>query len=130
MGLLKSRKTTQIDRRASLSGIPFLNESVVIERIDGIPMALKRVIHRGNGFLERFRPPVMERRYELDEFGAFVVHRIDGKKSVLDLINAFEDRFKMSHRESELGVVAFIKMLMKRNLLAVGIAKEREGASS
>lgn len=122
MELLKSRKRTQVDRRESLAGIPYLNESAVIERSEGTPMALKLVIRRGNGFLDRFRPPAMERRYELDEFGAFVVQKIDGKKTVLDLINAFEDRFKMSHRESELGVVAFIKILMKRNLLAVGIA--------
>ncbi len=122
MGLLKSRKNTQVDRRESLAGIPYVNEFAVIERTEGQAMALKLVVHRGNGFLDRFRPPAMERRYELDEFGAFVIEEIDGKKTVLDLINAFEQRFKMSHRESELGVVAFIKMLMKRNLLAVGIA--------
>jgi hypothetical protein len=38
---------------------------------------------------------------------------------VLEIINRFEEQFRMSRRESELGVVAFIKMLMQRRVISV-----------
>lgn len=87
-------------------------------------LVLKRKILRGAGFLERFRPPVTEKSFELDEFGAFVVGQIDGKKTVLDIIGTFQERFKMSRRESELGVVAFMKILLKRTLVVI-VADEK-----
>ncbi len=86
-------------------------------------MALRVRIGRGAGFLERFRPAVTERTYELDRFGGFVVDEIDGKRNVLSIIDAFQERFRMSRRESELGVVAFLKILLKRNLIAI-VAKD------
>lgn len=86
-------------------------------------MALKVKIGRGAGFLERFRPAVTERTYELDRFGRFVVDEIDGKRNVLGIIDAFQEKFRMSRRESELGVVAFLKILLKRNLIAI-VAKD------
>lgn len=119
MALLKKREKTSVDRRQSLAGVPVLHDNVeILEGQDGV-VTLKLYIPRGRGFLDRFRPPVMERKYELDEFGAFVVQQVQKRKDVLTIIRAFERRFGMSHRESELGVVAFVKTLMKRNVLSV-----------
>lgn len=108
-----------IDRRRSLAAIPVLREGVTAEAMDGGGIRLKTRIVRGSGFFERFRPPVTEKSYELDRFGAFVVGRIDGKATVLQIVEAFQEHFKLSHRESELGVVAFMKTLLQRNLLAI-----------
>ena len=119
VALLKKREKTSVDRRQSLAGVPVLHDNVeILEGQDGV-VTLKLYIPRGRGFLDRFRPPVMERKYELDEFGAFVVQQVQKRKDVLTIIRAFERRFGMSHRESELGVVAFVKTLMKRNVLSV-----------
>ena len=121
MRLLKKRGKGQIDRRRSLGGIPVLHDNV--ETLPGSEgtITLRMEILRGTGLLARFRPPVSERRYELDEFGTFVVKQVQKRKSVLEIICAFEQKFRMSHRESELGVVAFVKSLMKRNVLSVAV---------
>ena len=119
MRLLRKREKGSIDRRRSLAGVPVFHERVQTLDAPNGTITIRVVIHRGYGFFERFRPPVSERKYELDEFGTFVVRQIKQRKSVLDIVNAFEQRFRMSRRESELGVVAFIKTLMKRNVLSV-----------
>ncbi len=108
-----------IDRRSSLSGIPMLEKNVIVEQKPGAGVVLKTKIRRGTGFFERFRPLVTEKSFELDEFGAFVVGQIDDRNSVLNLVDAFQERFRMSRRESELGVVAFLKILLKRNLIVI-----------
>ena len=119
MALLKKREKNTVDRRQSLAGVPVLHDNVeVVEGENGVA-TLKLKIRRGRNFLDRFRPAVMERKYELDEFGTFVVSQIQKRKDVLNIIRAFERRFGMSHRESELGVVAFVKTLMKRDVLSV-----------
>jgi len=121
MNLLKRRMRGSIDRRRSLAGTAHLHPNVKVLKSPDGKIALKMRIERGAGFLELFRPAATERKYELDEFGAFVVRQIQKRKKVLEIIQAFERQFRMSHRESELGVVAFIKMLMKRNILSVAI---------
>jgi len=60
----------------------------------------------------------------LDEFGAFMISQIDGRRTVTELVDLFEQRYPMSRRECELGVIAFIKMLMKRNVLGVQVPGE------
>lgn len=119
MGLLRKREKNSIDRRLSLAGIPFLHDGVEVVEAGAGLLVLKVKVNRGPGFLDRFRPPVTEKKYELDEFGSFVVRHLQRGVSVMDIIQAFEREFRMSHRESELGVVAFVKMLMQRNLLSV-----------
>jgi len=119
MFLIRKRAKGSIDRRRSLEGIPVFHRNVeALEGADG-KITLKVQLARGSSFLDRFRPPVSERKYELDEFGTFVVRQIQQRKNVLDIVREFEREFRMSHRESELGVVAFVKMLMKREALSV-----------
>jgi hypothetical protein len=108
-----------IDRRSSLSGIPMLDKNVVVEPKTGGGAMLRTKIRRGEGFFERFRPLVTKKGFELDDFGAFVVGQIDERRTVFDIVNAFQERFRMSRRESELGVVAFMKVLLKRNLVVI-----------
>lgn len=122
MRLLKQRKQERIDRRLALSGVPILNDGVNLDEMDGGGMRVSMTVKRGRGFFERFRPPVMNRSYELDEFGGFVLEMVDGERSVLDIINAFQERFPMSRREVELSVVAFFKMLMQRNVVSIATA--------
>ena len=119
MALLQKREKKSVDRRQSLAGVPILHDNVEVLEGEGGVVTLKLYIRRGRSFLDRFRPAVMERKYELDEFGTFVVQQVQKRKDVLNIIRAFERRFGMSHRESELGVVAFVKTLMKRDVLSV-----------
>lgn len=121
MGLLRKREKDTIDRRQSLAGVPILHDGVKVEQAPSGTLVLQITMGRGSSFFDIFRPAVTHRKYELDEFGSFVITEIQHRKTVLDIIRSFERRFRMSHREAELGVVAFIKMLMKRNVLSVAI---------
>ena len=119
MGLLRKRGGESIDRRQSLAGVPVLHEGVKITEDSNGVFTLYLELGRGPSFYDLFRPAIAKKKYELDEFGTFVVKQIQRKRTVLDIIRAFEQRFRLSHREAELGVVAFIKMLMKRHVLSV-----------
>ena len=44
---------------------------------------------------------------------------INGKRTVLDLVNAFEERYRVNRREAELSVVSFMKMLMQKKIILV-----------
>ncbi len=123
MSLFWQRERENVDRRRSLESVPVFNEGVSIDAPDANPRgAVLRVpFHSAPGWMDRFRPKMDSRRYELDEFGAFVVRLVNGKRTVLDIIDRFQREFGMSRRESELGVVAFIKMLMRRRLVSVGL---------
>ncbi|MBM4149493.1 MAG: PqqD family protein [Lentisphaerae bacterium] len=123
MSFFWRREKGNIDRRESLNGVPILNDAVEL-RPDGAGKMMLRVTFPPQAtWMDRFRPRVDTRRYELDDFGGFVVKQMNGTRTVLEIINRFQKEFGMSRRESELGVVAFIKMLMKRRLLSVVINK-------
>ncbi len=133
MSIFWQREKHNIDRRQSLAGVPVLNQGVRAEPGGDGGLLLRLALKPESGWMARFRPPVDSRRYELDAFGAFVVSQVDGRCTVMEIINRFQEKFGMSRRESELGVVAFIKMLMKRHLLSVGMpvaAGRRQGALS
>jgi hypothetical protein len=119
MALFWQRERENIDRRRALAGVPVFNGDARVEAGADCAALLRMAETRGPGFLDRFRPRRSERRYALDDFGAFVVRQIDGRRTVLEIINRFEEQFRMSRRESELGVVAFIKMLMQRRVISV-----------
>lgn len=123
MRLLRQRKRERVDRRMALEGVPTLRSGVAMEALEGGAVRVSMTIKRGGGFFESMRPPESRRSYELDEFGSFVIRQVDGKRTVLDVVNAFEQRFRMSRREVELSVVAFIKLLMQRNVLAVAVPR-------
>ena len=124
MGLLtKRRGKTQVDRRQSLAGVPIIYDSVTVEERTPETLTLKIQQTRGEGIIQRFRPAVSTKAFKLDEFGSFVVKQIDNERTVGDIIKNFSQHFGLSYRESEMGVAAFIKMLMKRHIIAVGMQK-------
>lgn len=109
-----------MDRRQSLDAVPLLAEGVQTEAhgAEG-GLALQVSFSQGSTWMNRFRPRVDSRRYELDAFGSFVVQQFDGQRSVREIMDRFQEHFGMSRRESELGVVAFIKMLLQRRLVMI-----------
>ncbi len=108
-----------LDRRRSLAGVPMLHNDVAVRTAPNGVTRLHVRYERGKGLFEMFRPPVTERQYELDQFGVFVIDQVRQQHSVLAIVDAFQERYGLSRREAELGVVAFLKMLMKRGILSV-----------
>lgn len=129
MRLFARRSPRQLDRRTALNGVPILNPGVEFDLVGGGCSKVSLILQRGHGLFEWMRPRLSPRSYELDEFGTFVVQQIDGCRTVLQVIDAFEKRFRMSRREVELSVVAFLKLLMQRHVVSVTIDRGAEAAS-
>lgn len=110
-----------IDRRRSLDGIPVLNDGVSTRQRGDGNMDIVIRSARGRGFLARFMPPVLEKRFKLDELGSFVLAEIDGRHSVIEIVNAFVARYRTNRREAELSTVAFLRSLAERKLISIVI---------
>ena len=121
MGLLGRKTQSGPDRYESMAGVPVLNKGVSIADEQAEKLSLTVTIKRGNGFLDRFRPTVMNRRIKLDELGSFVVRLIDGKRNMLDIVAAFEAKYKTNRRETQLSVVAFLKSLARKGVASIVI---------
>lgn len=111
----------QIDRRQSLDGIPVLNEHVSCENDQTGRLVINIKLKRGNGFLARFQPPVLERNVKLDEIGGFVFKLIDNQRSTLEIIELFLEKYRVNRREATLSVVDFLKSLVKRGAVSIAI---------
>lgn len=123
MGLFERRKQNRVDRRESLHGVPVLHPDVTVATVAADRLRLTVPVGREGSFFDWLRPRHLMKNYELDEFGTFVVRQVDSRRSVLDIIRAFERQFQLSPREAELGVVAFLKLLMKRRVLSIVVAR-------
>jgi len=119
MGFHDPTEATAFRRRRALLGVPVLQEHVRVEQCAEGVTTLYIKCGRGLSIFDRFRPRVINRKYELDEFGAFVVSLMDRQRSVRDIIGEFQSHFGMSRREAELGVAAFLKILTQRNVATV-----------
>ncbi len=119
---LQKEEAPTLDRRQSLAGVPVLHNFVTIDRSDENNWVLTlRIPKRNRGFLARFQPDILTRRVRLDELGSFVVARINGETTVMEIINDFASRFKTNRRETELSVVQFLKSLVSRQAISIVI---------
>jgi hypothetical protein len=117
-----------IDRRLALAGVPVLNDGISIEPSEAGKTLVTVRTPRGNGWLARFQPPVLERKVRLDDLGGFVLGLVDGRRDVISIINLFEKKFRTNRRETELSVVAFLKSLVQRNVVSIAIPKNGAGS--
>lgn len=60
-----------------------------------------------------------EKSFDLDPLGAFIWRHADGTRTVESLITAFAEHHQLALREAEVPVLAFLKTLTQRNLIAL-----------
>ena len=124
MALLRRQKP--LTREQSLSSIPIRNELIEVERGDDGEVRL--VIPRREDWwvrtATRFFYVPKKRRITLDEIGSVVWDLCDGKNHVRDIIRALAERYKLHRKEAEVSVVAYLRMLAKRRLIAVAVLKD------
>jgi hypothetical protein len=111
-----------LDRRRSLEGIPAWNPGVsrrAAAKEDETEVVVPQ--RRRPGLLGRFQPEHWEQKFVLDALGSFVIRQIDGKRSVLEITERFIERHKVNRREAELSVTAFLKTLLERSIISIGI---------
>ncbi len=113
----------EIDRQQSLAAIPVRNQAIAEEKTeteaDGLVIVTR--IERSNRWWSRFAPPVIEQRIELDEMGAFVFQRIDGERTVRQIMKDFVKHFRVNRREAELATAEFIRKLAQKRLISLVI---------
>lgn len=119
--MFKKRENNPLDRRQSLDGVPVLNENVSSGNDNAGRLVINIKMKRGNGFLARFQPPVLERNVRMDEIGAFVFKLIDNQRSALEIIELFLAKYRVNRREATLSVVEFLKSLVKRRIVSIVI---------
>jgi hypothetical protein len=68
----------------------------------------------------------LEKSFDLDELGAFVWNAIDGKRSVESLIRHFAEAHRVTLREADVAVIAFLKTLTERNLVALAVESQEK----
>lgn len=119
MSWWNQRTPVTIDRRRSLDAIPVRNEGVFEKLRSDEELELVVIVKRGNGFLARFQPRVMERSLKLDGLGIFVFDQIDDKRTTRNIIDAFVKCFKVNRREAELSCVQFLRNLAERQAISI-----------
>ena len=56
---------------------------------------------------------------ELDAIGAFVVSHMDGKTTMTELRQLLSEKYRLTRREAEMSLTAFVQSLLKRRLITM-----------
>jgi hypothetical protein len=64
-------------------------------------------------------PEFVTRKFELDKVGIEVLAMCDGEKSVRYIVKKFAKEYKIDEHEAEKAVVTFLRMLIRKGLVAV-----------
>jgi len=118
------KKETRVPREALLEAIPVRNSLVRVSRA-GATLRLTGEVTSG---WRRALGARGEKTFELDELGAFVWEGLDGKCTVEGAIRRFASEKRVNLREAEVAVLAFLKTLVQRGLVAL-VAREGGDAS-
>ena len=125
-GFLKKRAAP--DRGALLSGVMVRNK--LVEERGRTEKALRLAAPLRPSVWKRLaNMEGLKKTFELDDLGMWCWDRIDGKRTVEGLIGEFAKEKRVNVREAEVSVLAFLKMLTQRNLVAV-VGKEEKAKTT
>ena len=113
-------------RESLLSAVPVRNDLVQEGPVENGKMKLTAPLTKT--FMKKFfGSKAMQKAFEIDELGAEVWRSCNGRNTVEAIITAFARQHQVNIREAEVAVSAFLKTLIKRNLVA--LVGTREAAS-
>lgn len=128
MGLLgRKRKIGALSRRASLDSMPIRNEALREERQDdGTVVLYAKQSHKGiaKALAKLFKIADIEKRYSLDELGAYVWDMCDGETTVRTIINRFAKEYKLNRKEAEVSMVEYLKSLARKGIIGIVVPEE------
>lgn len=96
---------------------------------EGLHLRVPRRQDKIGVFLSRWLAYPSHKIIELDEFGAAIWQRCDGRTTVDQLVAYTSLTHKLNRRQAEVSVVAFLKMLTQRRLIGF-IASETPPSSA
>ena len=85
----------------------------------GVHLTVPRRDDKMGQILSRLFQIPATKTIELDEFGAAVWEKCDGRHSVEQLVNFTSSAYKLNRRQAEVSVVSFMRMLAQRRLIGL-----------
>lgn len=124
------KRTPAFDPAQLLDTVPVANEAVRrVNRDRGmllwVPIQKRWWMGPPLGWVLPFRP---EKGIALDTLGAEVYSACDGATTTEQIIERFAEQHKLRFHEARLSVLAFLKSLVERNLVAL-VRDPKDGAS-
>ena len=123
----KKQKVRAISRKASLDSTPVHNQALRVERQeDGTIVLYAKQQHKGLGkrLAKLCKIEDLEKRYSLDELGAFVWDMCDGETTVRTMINRFAEKHRLSRKEAEISMVEYLKSLASKGIIGIVVPEE------
>ena len=118
-------KPAQLSRADALDCIPIRNPMVVESRMDSGEMLLSYtetlrpwfagILRRMNKASEIRRT----RKLQLDILGTGVWDLVDGKSTVMEIIDSFAGIHQLYHKEAEVSVIQFLRELGRRGIVGM-----------
>ncbi len=118
-------KPAQLSRTDALCCIPVRNPMVVESRMDSGEMLLSYtetlkpwfagILRRMNKTSEIRRT----RKLQLDILGTGVWDMVDGKSTVMEIIDSFAGIYQLYHKEAEVSVIQFLRELGRRGIVGM-----------
>ena len=97
----------------------------------GVQITVPRRDDKMGQLLSRLFQIPSTKTIELDEFGAAVWEKCDGKHSVEQLVTFTAAAYKLNRRQAEVSVVSFMRMLAQRRLIGLGsTSQEKKGTAA
>ncbi len=119
-----TRKKLTLD--AQLASVPMRNRQIAVnEDADGLNVTVKLsypAIMRPLVFLLHMR---QEKTYRLDGLGRQLFEMVDDKRTLAELIDRFGDKHKLTFFESMAFVQSFLRSLMQRGIIALGVRQRQ-----
>ncbi len=121
---LNRAKAGSLPRGEMLALRPLRNASVAWEpKAEGETPGVALTVPRRDDKLGRMLGRVFQlpttKTIELDEFGAAVWEKCDGRHSVEHLVVFTASAYKLNRRQAEVSVVSFMRMLAQRRLIGL-----------
>ncbi len=85
----------------------------------GVQITVPRRDDKMGQILSRLFQIPTTKTIELDEFGAAVWQKCDGKHSVEQLVTFTATAYKLNRRQAEVSVISFMRMLAQRRLIGL-----------
>jgi len=117
------KKRPALTREQSLHSVPVKNQHIEETRTDDglVLLYLPRRDAWWIRALSRIFFIPKGRRIALDELGSTVWGMFDGETDVGGLIKRFAEKYRLSKREAELSVVAYLRMLARKGLIGIAV---------
>ena len=118
-------KPAQLSRADALCCIPIRNPMVVESRMDSGEMLLsytEALKPWFAGILRRMKKESEIRRtrkLQLDILGTGVWDMVDGKSTVMEIIDSFAGIHQLYHKEAEVSVIQFLRELGRRGIVGM-----------